>query len=40
MIESRAHSSVNTLREALEQAERQVARLDGSNIKAFLELLD
>lgn len=40
MIESRANSSVNTLRVALEQAERQIARLDGSNIKAFLALLD
>lgn len=40
IIESRATSSVNTLRTALEQAERQIARLDGSNIKAFLELLD
>ena len=40
IIESRAKSSVNTLRAALEQAERQIARLDGSNIKAFLVLLD
>lgn len=40
IIESRATSSVNTLRAALEQAERQVTRLDGSNIKAFLVLLD
>jgi len=40
ITESRATSSVNTLRTALEQAERQVTRLDGSNIKAFLVQLD
>ena len=40
IIESRAKSSVNTLRAAIEQAERQVTRLDGSSIKAFLVLLD
>jgi tetratricopeptide (TPR) repeat protein len=40
IIESRANSSINTLRAALEQAERQVLHLDGSNIRAFLELLD
>ena len=40
IVESRADSSVNTLRAALEQAERQIARLDGSTIKAFLVLLD
>src|SRR5215212_401801 len=40
IIEPRATSSVNTLRTALEQAERQIARLDGKNIKAFLGLLD
>ncbi|CAN5700597.1 hypothetical protein BH10CHL1_BH10CHL1_46900 [soil metagenome] len=38
--ETRATSSVNTLRTALEQAERQIARLDGANIKTFLGLLD
>lgn len=40
IVESRATSSVNTLRTALEQAERQIARLDGSNIQTFLVLLD
>lgn len=40
ITEPRATSSVNTLRTALEQAERQVARLDGSNIKEFLIQLD
>ena len=39
-IEPQAKSSLQTLRVALEQAERQVARLDGSNIKTFLVLLD
>ncbi len=39
-IEPQTKSSLHSLRAALEQAERQIARLDGSNIKTFLELLD
>jgi predicted Zn-dependent protease len=39
-IEPQTKHSLHTLRDALEQAERQFARLDGSNIKTFLGLLD
>lgn len=40
IIESQAKSSLHTLRDALEQAERQLARLDGSNVETFLIGLD
>ncbi len=40
ITESRTKISVNTLREALGQAERQFLHLDGTNIKTFLVLLD
>jgi tetratricopeptide (TPR) repeat protein len=38
--EPRAQSSLQALREALDQAERQLQRLDGSNIEAYLVRLD
>jgi tetratricopeptide (TPR) repeat protein len=40
VTESRAQSSLQTLRDALDQAERQLQRLDGSNIEAYLMRLD
>jgi hypothetical protein len=40
MIEAPAKSSLHTLRAVLEQAERQVLQLGGSNIEAFFVLLD
>lgn len=40
MIESPAKSSLHTLRDALEQAERQLVRLDGANVETFLVRLD
>jgi tetratricopeptide (TPR) repeat protein len=39
-IESRATSPANTLRDALDKAERQVVQLDPANIEDFLVLLD
>lgn len=39
-IESRATSPANTLRDALDAAERQVVAVDGTNIEAFLVSLD
>ena len=39
-VESRANSPANTLREALDQVERQVIKLDGLNIEPFLVGLD
>ena len=39
-LESQPKSSLQTLRAALEQAERQLTRLNGSTIKAFLMQLD
>jgi tetratricopeptide (TPR) repeat protein len=40
IVESQAKSSLHNLREALEQAERQIVHLDGLNIEAFLVRLD
>lgn len=40
MIELPAKSSLHTLRNALEQTERQLARLDGTNVEKFLVGLD
>lgn len=40
LAESQTTSSLHSLRDALEQAERQVVRLDRSNVKAFLVGLD
>lgn len=39
-IESRATTPANDLRDALDQAERQVVNLDASNVEEFLALLD